>query len=114
MSLLPSDAKKIEVEGSTVDFFEYIQNGLSYYYFDTSMCGPPDPMVNAMAGLRLIDAPNKRLVMINHKVPGGLFGKIGQNFDHMIEELPDGRAKVVFAYLDGKSEQADLTKNTCG
>lgn len=114
MNLLPSDAKKIEVDGSTVDFFTYEQNGFSYYFFDTSMMGPPEPMINAMAGLKLIDAVNKRLVMINHKVPGGLFGKIGQNFDHMIEELPDGRAKVVFAYVQGESEKADLTKNSCG
>ncbi len=114
MNLLPSDAKKIEVEGATVDFFEYIQDGLLHYYFDTSMTGPPEPMVNAMAGLKLIDSADKRLVMINHKVPGGLFGKIGQNFDHEIEELEDGRAKVVFGYLQGESEKADLTKNTCG
>ena len=79
-------------------------------YRVTSECGPPEPMVNAMAGLKLIDSANKRLIMINHKVPGGLFGKIGQNFDHKIEELADGRAKVTFGYLQGQSEKADLTK----
>ncbi len=37
------------------------------------MTGPPEPMVNAMAGLRLLDNSNKKLIMINHKTPGGLF-----------------------------------------
>jgi len=113
MSLLPKDAKKIEIEGTTVDFYEYVQDGLSYYYFDTSLTAPPEPMINAMAGLKLLTTPNVRLVMINHKVPGGLFGKIGNNFEHNIEELEDGRAKVVFAYLDGASEKADLTQTSC-
>lgn len=114
MSLLPADAKKIEVAGATVDFFEYIEDGLSVYQFDTSMCGPPEPMVNAMAGLRLIDGGNKKLVMINHKSPGGLFGKIGENFDHEVEHLEDGNVKVVFTYKAGESEKADLTQTSCG
>ena len=54
MIQIPSEAKKIEVAGATVDFFELAKDGISTYYFDTSKCGPPDPMVNAMSGLRLI------------------------------------------------------------
>ncbi|MEA3373759.1 MAG: hypothetical protein U9Q62_08735 [Campylobacterota bacterium] len=114
MGLLPAEAKKIEVAGATVDFFTYIKDGLSVYQFDTSMCGPPDPMVNAMAGLRMIDASDKKLIMINHKAPGGLFGKIGENFDYMVEDLADGNVKVVFSYKTGESEKADLTQTSCG
>lgn len=114
MANLPADAQKIEVDGATVDFYTYTKDGLNIYQFDTSMSGPPHPMVNAMAGLNMIDATDKKLIMINHKTPGGLFGKIGENFDYIIEELDDGNVKVVFSYKAGESEKADLSQTSCG
>ena len=108
------EKKEIEVMGATVPFFTYTIEETQYFEFDTSKCGPPDPMVNAMAGLKLIDGPNKKLVMINHKFPGGLIGKIGENYDYEKEELDDGRVKLVFSYVAGESEKADLTQNSCG
>ncbi len=103
----------LEVMGSTVPFFTYRVEDTQYFEFDTSKCGPPDPMVNAMAGLKLIDGNNKKLVMINHKYPGGLMEKISENYSHTREELPDGRVKIVFSYIDGESEKADLSQNSC-
>jgi len=111
-----SDIKKeqIEVPGATVPFFTYKIEDTQYYEFDTSKCGPPEPMVNAMAGLKLIDSPNKRLVMINHKKPMGLLGKIGDNFELLEEEtLEDGRVKLVFGYKEGLSEKANLNDTHC-
>ena len=112
MDLIPSEAKKIEVEGATVDFFEYIEDGLTCYQFDTSMCGPPDPMVNAMVGLKLLDE-NSKLVMINHKAPGGLFPKVEAEFDYTVEDLEDGRAKIVFTKKVGSASVTDFSANTC-
>ncbi|MBS9782393.1 MAG: hypothetical protein KGV43_01160 [Arcobacter sp.] len=86
--------EKIEVLGSTVDFFKEVKDGLTTYYFDTSKCGPPDPMVNAMAGLQLLDE-NSQLVMINHKSPQGLFPKIQDEYDFTEEEV-DKKVKVIF------------------
>jgi len=113
MELLPKDAKKIEVAGSTVDFYTYMQDNNTIYQFDTSMTGPPEPMVNAMAGLKLVDAPHKALVMINHKAPGGLFSKIDANYHYVVQDLPDGKVKIVFSYITGESEKADLSDNSC-
>ncbi len=104
----------LEVMGATVPFFTYTMGDTQYFEFDTSKCGPPDPMVNAMAGLKLIDSSNKKLVMINHKYPGGLIGKIGENYSHTKEETADGNVKLVFSYIAGESEKADLSKNSCG
>ena len=112
MQLLPNDAKKIEIEGSTVDFYKYIQDGVSYYYFDTSECGPPDPMVNAMAGLQLLDE-NSKLIMINHKPPMGLFPKIQQNYDYQIDELEDGKHSVTFSFKNGSKQQTNFSQNSC-
>ena len=104
----------IEVEGANVPFFTYKEGEDQVFEFDTSKCGPPDPMVNAMAGLKLLDAPNKKVVMINHKKPGGLISKIGENYDIETEEMEDGRVKLTFSYKAGDSEQADLSQNSCG
>jgi len=105
--------EEIEVAGATVPFFTYTLGEDQVFEFDTSKCGPPDPMVNAMAGLKLIDSSSKKLIMINHKSPGGLLAKIGDNYDIQSEDLDDGRVKLVFSYKAGESEKADLTKNTC-
>lgn len=113
MSLLPNDAKKIEVSGATLDFFQYEKENVTYFFFDSSMTGPPEPMVNAMAGLRLLDDKNKKLVMLNHKTPGGLFAKIGENFNFELETLEDGRSLVTFSFKDGASQNADLTQIGC-
>ncbi len=111
MSELTKEA--LEVEGATVPFFTYTLEDTQYIEFDTSKCGPPDPMVNAMAGLKLLDAPNKKVVMINHKSPGGLLAKIGENYDITEEKLEDGRVKLVFSYKSGESEKANLNDTAC-
>jgi len=105
--------EKIEVAGATVDFYKYIQDGIEYYEFDTSRCGPPEPMVNAMAGLKLIDSPNKKLVMINHKKPMGLLDKIGKNFNIEDEKTDDGKVKLIFSYKEGESDKANLNDASC-
>ncbi len=110
-----SEIKKdpIEVTGATVPFFTYQEGETQVYEFDTSKCGPPDPMVNAMSGLNLIDAPGKRLDMINHKKPMGLLDKIGQNFNITDEELEGGLVKISFTYKEGASKEANLKDASC-
>ena len=104
---------QIEVTSASVPFFTYKMENTQYFEFDTSKCGSPYPMVNAMAGLKLIDNNDKKLVMINSTYPVGLIGKIGKNYGYTKEELEDGNVKIVFSYIEGESEKADLTKNSC-
>jgi hypothetical protein len=103
----------LEVAGATVPFFTYHDGDAQVIEFDTSKCGPPDPMVNAMAGLALIDGSDKKLIMINHKSPGGLFAKIGENYDIAQEDIEGGLVKVTFSYKRGESEKADLNDASC-
>jgi hypothetical protein len=107
------EKEKIEVAGATVDFYRYKDGDIEVYEFDTSRCGPPEPMVNAMAGLKLIDGPNKKLVMINHKKPMGLLDKIGTNFNIEEKPLDDGRVALEFTYKSGESEKANLDDAKC-
>ena len=112
MSLIPQDAQKITAMGATVDFFKTIEDGQSTYYFDTSKCGPPAPMVNAMSGLQLLDEDSK-LVMINHKKPGGLFPKIEADFNYEVEDLADGNVKVVFTKKSDAVGNTNYNDNKC-
>jgi len=110
---LPADAQKIDVPGASVDFYTYKEGDTTIFQFDSSMTGPPEPMVNAMSGLKLLDSSDKKLVMINHKAPGGLFSKIGENFSYVVQDIEDGKVKIVFSYIDGASQKADLSDTSC-
>lgn len=113
MITIPDEAKKIEVEGATVDFFELAKDGVSTYYFDTSAEGPPHPMVNAMSGLKLIKNTDNTLVMINHKAPGGLFGKLEADVAYDVEDIMDGFVKVTFSNINA-GVNSDLSQTSCG
>jgi len=112
MSNIPSEASKIEVDGSTVDFFKLEKDGQSSYYFDTSAEGPPHPMVNAMCGLKLIKNTNDTLVMINHKAPGGLFGKLDADVAHNTEDIAGGLVRVTFTSTNAGVD-SDLDQASC-
>jgi len=112
MSNIPSEASKIEVEGATVDFFELAKDGVSVYYFDTSKEGPPHPMVNAMCGLKLIKNTNSTLVMINHKAPGGLFGKLEADVSYATQEIEGGLVQVTFSNINAGVD-SDLNQTSC-
>jgi hypothetical protein len=76
------------------------------------MTAPPEPMVNAMIGLSMVDA-NTKLLMVNHKKPGGLLNKVGENYDYEAIDKADGCIQLLFSYKQGKSEEADLSNNKC-
>ena len=88
---IPKNANKIDVENSTVTFYKYEDN----YYFDSSSTAIPEPMINAVAGLQILNE-NEKLIMINHKIPMGLFPKIEAFFDYEVEEFEDF-VKVTFS-----------------
>ncbi len=109
----PENAEKFQPEGATVPFYKYSVDDKTIIEFDSSLTQPPEPMVNAMTALNFVD-PDTTVVMINHKKPMGLFGKIGENYNIDSKELDNGNQMIVFSYKDGKSEKADLTQTSCG
>jgi hypothetical protein len=113
MSKLQEDAQVIEVAGATVDFYKYSIDGITYFQFDSSKCGHPEPMINAMSGLQLIDSEDKRLVMINSKAPMGLFPKIEADFDNEVIELEDGRFKIIFSKKSNANGSTNFTDTGC-
>ena len=106
------EKKEIQVEGATVPFYEVKSEEGRVIEFDTSECGPPEPMVNAMTALKFIDA-NTKVVMINHKMPMGLLNKIEENYDIAKEDIDGGKVRLTFSYRAGESEKADLNDASC-
>ena len=110
---LPKNATKVEVENATVEFLTYIENEQKYIYFDTSIFGPPEPMLNGMLGLQLIENSDAILIMINHKPPMGIFPRIEENYEYEILE-ENGLAKIIFKYKNGTTANTDYSSNSCG
>lgn len=110
---LPKDATLINIPNSTVEFFKYSKNDLTYIFFDTSSFAPPEPMINAMAGLKALENENYRLIMINHKLPLGLFPKIETDFEFTYEEF-DEFVKIEFKLKNHIPINTDFDDNFCG
>jgi len=113
MDNLPENAVQIELEGATVPFYKYEENGTTFLQFDSSKCGHPEPMINAMIGLQSIKDSDK-LVMINSKAPMGLFPKVENEFSYELDELENGDAKVIFTKRDKISTKTDFSDTGCG
>lgn len=109
----PNDAKLLHVDNTTVPFFSYVQEGIEYISFDTSLCVPPEPMVNAMIALELLDNPHKKVVMINHRSPVGLLAKVQSFYDIDVTELEGGKLQLIFSYKEGMSDKVDLSQKQC-
>lgn len=113
MSNLPENVEQIEVEGATVPFFKYKKNSVFFLEFDSSKCGHPEPMINAMVGLQSIQN-HEKLVMINSKPPMGLFPKIENEFTFEFDELEDGNTRVVFTKKVEGEAKTDFKDTGCG
>jgi len=107
-----NDAEEFHPEGATVPFYKYTMDEGQIIEFDTSKCGPPEPMVNAMIGLKMLDA-NTKLLMINHKKPMGLLDKVGENYSIEDTDMEDGRVQLLFSYKTDASDEADLSDPSC-
>lgn len=86
----------IEVQGATLDFYKYEEDGLTYFEFNATRCQPPEPMINAISGIRLLKSENDRLVGIFFHEPFPLYERIPLTIGHEAQELESGDIKVTF------------------
>ncbi len=94
----PADAEEFQAEGATVPFYKYKVGDTEYIEFDSSRCGPPEPMVNAMTAVNFIKDSGTKVIMINHKSPMGLLEKISKNYNVEEKERDGGNVKLIFSY----------------
>ena len=85
------------LEGASVPY-QYEKTDGESWSFDTSGEACPVPMVSALVGLRQIDAPNKRLIMLNHSRPTALIDRVKSSFAITVEQLANGRFRIVFEF----------------
>ncbi len=88
--------KLVEVPGTTLSFYTYEESGLRFFEFDATECNPPEPMVNTMRGLSLLESENDRLVGLFFHEPFPLYSRIPLTFTHEATELENGDFRVVF------------------
>ena len=89
--------REIAIEGATVDFYTYEIEDVTYYEFDTSDCEPPEPMINAMCGLKLLKDKRTKLVMINMQEPLGLYPRIEDEVKWFSSLDDNGNVRIVFS-----------------
>ncbi len=104
--------QEITLEGATVLFYKETIDGILTYTFDSSRCGHPEPMINAMIGLQTIK-DNEKLIMINSKAPAGLFPKVENDFNYEVEELENGIFQITFT-KKGDVSSTDFSDRGCG
>jgi len=88
--------EKVTVPMASLDFFKYQEDGVTYYEFNATECSPPEPMVNTMHGLKMLQSKDDRLVGFFFHEPTPLYAKVGPNFSHEAEELEGGDFKITF------------------
>lgn len=86
----------INVPKTTLAFYTYEEDGLMFYEFDATKCSPPEPMVNALHGLRMLKNDTDRLVGIFFHEPTPLYEKVSGFYAHEATELESGDFKIVF------------------
>ncbi len=86
----------IQVPMTTLDFFKYEEDGFTCYEFNATECSPPEPMVNAMHGLNLLQNESDRLVGIFFHEPTPLYSKLGSRFTYDAQELESGDFRITF------------------
>ncbi|MBL0707944.1 MAG: DUF2249 domain-containing protein [Sulfurimonas sp.] len=88
--------KSVKLEGATLPFYSYKEDGLTFYEYDARECQPPEPMVNTIKGLSFLKTPRDRLVGFFFHEPFPLYQRIPLSISHEAKELEDGDFKITF------------------
>jgi len=100
----------ITVPNATVPFQKGTMGDVPTYLFSTVKEG--HPMVNAMAGLAMLEE-GEQLIMLNHCAPSGLYPKIADEFDYTDMELPNGMTQIVFSKKSQAANTTDFSSTSC-
>lgn len=88
--------EKVVIPRATLDIYKYEEDGLTCYEFDATLCQPPEPLVNAMVCLSLLENEKERVIGIFFHEPSVLYDKISSNFSYVATELESGDFRIVF------------------
>lgn len=95
---MPSRKKVlVKIPLTTLDFYKYEKDGLTFYEFNATECQPPEPMVNAINALRMIKNKNERVKGTFFHEPSPLYAKISEFVSYDVKELENGDFEIIFA-----------------
>jgi uncharacterized protein (DUF2249 family) len=86
----------IVVPRATLDIYNYTEDGLNFYEFDATECSPPEPMVNTIVVLEMLQDEHDRLLVRFFHEPVPLYERLSQNFSYESRELENGDFEVIF------------------
>lgn len=107
------DKQPIAIEGATLPFNSYQQDGRTVIEFDSTGCSCPIPMVNAMAGLRHVAAHGGTLSMLNGIEPQGLYERIEGHFTWVVRPEGEKQVRICFTPVAGRAGELDFGNNRC-
>ena len=88
--------KLIEVPRATLDIYTYEKDGIQIYEFDATECSPPEPMVNTIVVLEMLQNIDDRLIVTFFHEPLPLYERLSQTFSYESQELENGDIIVTF------------------
>ncbi len=88
----------LEVPGATLPFYTYEKDGLNYFEFDATKCESPEPMINTMRGLTLLQTSKDRVVGLYFHEPFPLYARIPLTIEHDAVELESGDFRITFKF----------------
>lgn len=100
--------------GATVEFERYEENGFICFACNTVDTECPEPMINAMCGLKLLDGPDKRFIMTNMQEPLGLYPRVASDFEWEVEPLEGGDVRITFRRKEVGETITDFSNTHCG
>jgi len=90
------DKKLVKIPRTTLDFYKYEKDDLTFYEFDATNSCAPEPMMNALVALEMIKDENERLVGVFFHEPTPLLQRIAKFFSYESKELENGDFRIVF------------------
>lgn len=103
----------IQIDGATLPFYSFQQDGRAVIEFDSTGHGCPIPMVNAMAGLQRTAASGEILHMVNGFEPVGLYARIEGHFTWTVSPESDKQVRICFTPVPGRAGELDCSNNRC-
>jgi hypothetical protein len=103
----------IQIEGASLPFYRFQEGSDTIIEFDSTGCGCPIPMVNAMAGLQRAAASGEILHMINGFEPVGLYARIEGYFNWSVRLESGKQVRICFTPVLGRAGELDFGNNQC-
>jgi hypothetical protein len=88
--------KLIVIQRTTLDIYNYEENGLNIYEFDATECSPPEPMVNTIVCLEMLKNENDRLQVMFFHEPQPLFERVSTLYSYESQEQESGNFLIIF------------------